>query len=519
MKRRMLIPATVVIMMLLVSGVLAQSDGEPTPAPIEPMAPGLLAPDFVPPVPPVFGGMTISPGSLGDTAIDDVAAPLEACDTAAGSYMQPGMEAIRNTIISFDDIVYGNEQEESALYALYAIEDTQLFDSRNRFAAANNLIPVGPFNDGDIVTIGTANICVSTSLLTVRLWELTNGEWVIDTISVNEPLDITNSWPDNTPDPQNPGQSLAGPQFPVLVDGLVFRYLMPYLEPPLTTMPGANQVDSDLPTANACAHAAPSYLTVGMPVILNGYGYEQMPDLSSDPDWTTWTFHDTHFALSDHGMATYIDVLNSTPLLNIPGNFEAVALPSADLLANGTTFTTGQIINGPFCTETTVAPPEMQSCACTTLPCQPCTTGSGNPDPNRFYTWWEVEVTVNGQTHYGFYPENVGQYSHWLWATDGIFPRKLFLYYMVPDALAMQTQPATQIQVAPPVSQLTQVPPTLVPIEILPTQVPATLTVRPTQAPPTSMPMITPIQVQPTPTTRPIQVVPIIPTMTPTPGR
>ncbi len=437
-----------VMLMLSASSLFAQGEPETPPAPIDPVQPGLLAPDFVPPVPPVVGGFTIDPGSLGGGSLPgDIAAPPGACDLAAGSYMTPGMQAVRNTIISFDDIVYNNQDEDLVLYALYAIEATQLFDSRNRFAAADNLTPVGPFSDGDVVIIGNASICVSTSLFTARLWELETGEWVIDTISVHEPLDVTNSWPADAPDPQTPGQSLTFPQFPVLVDGLVFRYLMPYIEPPVTTMPGADQVDTDLPVSNACEYAAPSYLAVGMDVILNGYGYERMPDFLLSPlNWTTWTFYETQFALSDHGMAAYIDVLNSTPLLNIPGNFEAVALPPAELLNNGTTFTTGTIVAGPFCSETSVAPPVDDGCSstCSSLPCVPCTQGTGiNRDPDRFYTWWDVEVTVNGQAYRGFYPENVGQYSHWLWATDGIFPRKLFLYYMIPDALAMQTQPET----------------------------------------------------------------------------
>jgi len=482
------------------------------------------------PVPMSPAPLTIQVGSIGDNPPLDRAPQAGVCDGAAESYLEPGMEVVSNLLISLESVVYNNQDEDLVLYALHAFESNNIGSAaRQQFMTPvnNELNPIGaPIQYGDVLTVGMESTCVTFSEGTMRLWRLDSsfgpefGYWVIETIAFNNPIDLTTAWPEDLPNPQNANLQIAQPQFPVLVDGVVFRYLMPYVEPPITTLPGANQVETDLPQGYACEYAAPSFLAPGMAVMLNGYGYEQMPDLASNPEWETWTFLDGQFPLSDHGMSVYIDILNTTPLLNIPGNFEAIALSPQELLDNGTTFTTGTIVNGPFCTEATFTPPAAQ-CACTTFPCEPCTTGTGDPAPNRFYTWWEVDVTTNGQTHRGFYIENVGQYSHWLWATDGIFPRKLFLYYMQPVAVMTQPQSPNQDTVAPPVSQPTQVPPpTIEPVQIQPTQVPPTQvppTTRPTQAPSTPMPIITPIQIQPTST--PLQVQPLLPTATPTRSR
>jgi hypothetical protein len=60
---------------------------------------------------------------------------------------------------------------------------------------------------------------------------------------------------------------------------------------------------------------------------------------------------------------------------------------------------------------------------------------AADPEHDRFYTWWQVDI--NGEV--GWYPEVVGQYSHWLWDQEGMFNRKLVMYYMVPVE-AMQSQ-------------------------------------------------------------------------------
>lgn len=374
----------------------------------------------LPAIPVIPANIMTQPGEPGPLPGDFAAAP-DACSLAAGSYMSPGMEAIRSTIINYDDIVYSNQDETLVLYALYALDATELLPARNRFASPANLTPVGAFNDGDIVTMGTESICLTNEIFTLRLWQLESGEWVIDTLQVHEALDLSDSWPENTPDPQNPGQTLAAPDNPVLVDGVMFRYLLPYIEPPVTTRPGGNigQLAPSDEQLTVCEHAAPSYLAPGMLVKLDGYGYVKYPQDYAVSNYLDWTFTNTRFDLNDHGLTTYVDIFNSTPLVNIVGNLENAALTVQELYSSNPTIAT--VLDGPFCTSTSVDPRFS-----------PIDGSPEAPDPaaDRFYTWWEIEV--NGQI--GYYPENVGQYSWWLWDFNEGFARKLFLYYMVPLA-------------------------------------------------------------------------------------
>lgn len=382
---------------------------------------------LTPVIPVVPGGYTIQPGSLPGNGPSDIASQPDACDNAGGSYMSPGLQAIRNTSISFDDVVYNNQSESLVLYALYALEATELFELRRRFANPNDLTPVAPFSDGDIVTMGNESICISNDGFTLRLWQLDDGNWVVDTLKVHTPIDLSAAWPDDIPDSQNPGQTLAVPSHPVLVDGVLFRYLMPYIEPPLTTLPGATEVDSDLPSdVNACEYAAPSFLAPGMTIMLDNYGYERYPVAFGGNvwEWQTWTLSDWQSQLTLHGTSVNEDILQNTPLVNIPGNLESGVVPASELIEG---INIGTVLDGPFCTSAN-AEPAITIDGITEAP---------DPAHDRFYTWWQVEI--NGEI--GFYIENVGQYSHWTY--QGIQPRKLFLYYMVPLNAAMETTPET----------------------------------------------------------------------------
>jgi hypothetical protein len=366
------------------------------------------------PVPMSPAPLTIQEGTLGTTTPPSDVAPLpDACDGAAGSYVEPGMEAIRSTLISFDDVIYNNQDDALVQYALYAFDATVLLDARSRFSDVPDLDLIGPFNNGDIVTIGETNICIRNNFATFRLWQLDNGEWVVDTIVPNDALDMTNTWPDDTPDPQTPGQTLLAPENPILVDGVLFRYLLPYIEPPITTMPGASQVDSGV---SACEGTPPSFLSIGMEVVLDGYGYTQFPQ-SYDVPYQDWTFDNARLELGEYGQGVYNDILNTTPLTSIVGNVESVAVSPQDLYAFARP--EGVVLDGPFCIEESVDPPLTDGGI----------TEASDPAPDRFALWWQIDV--NGQI--GYYPETVGQYSWWLWETDGMFPRKLSLYYMVPN--------------------------------------------------------------------------------------
>jgi hypothetical protein len=369
----------------------------------------------VDPVPFTPAEITINPGSLGDNTPSDFAPLPDACSFAAGSYVSAGMDAIRNTSAQFDTITYNNQDEDIMLYALYTLEATELFGSRVRFDDGQASNVVGDFFDGEVVVMGDESTCIETDAFTARLWELSTGEWVIDSIAFKEAIDLTAMW--DVPAPANQGNlQIAQPDFPILVEGVVFRYLMPYIEPPITAVPLAGDQITSQPQA-VCDNGAPSYLSVGMDVILSGYGYERFP--------ADGQLGETEFALSNHGAEVYLDIFQTTPLVGIPGNIESELISPVDLYS-GFSEPQATVVAGPICVDESVDPP--------------IDMGNGileasDPNPERFTTWWQIEV--NGVT--GWYPENVKQHSHWLWETDGIFARVLFLYYMIPASAAQQT--------------------------------------------------------------------------------
>lgn len=235
-------------------------------------------------IPPTIGDYQILPGNPGLSPADDFAPQLEACDNAAGSYMSDGLNAVRTTMIKFDDIVFDNKDEELVYYALYAIEAMEFPFIDTLLDSPETLTPTSPFLDGDTTTMGSESVCIAEGPLTVRLWQTQSGEWAIDTIKFNEPIDITSMW-ENVPPPANLQNNIAVPDFPVLVEGIVFRYLMPYIEPPITTVPDGNngQLAPSDALLTVCENTAPSYIGVGMDVMLNGYGYEKFPTNIGNP--------------------------------------------------------------------------------------------------------------------------------------------------------------------------------------------------------------------------------------------
>jgi len=391
-------------------------------------------------IPVTNAELQILPGNMGGNPIDGFQVPENACDNAVGSYVNTGDEAIRVTIADFEDIIYDNKDEDLVYYALYFLETSLGFPTKGRFmmdypATIQSIPnPSGLIENNDIVTIGEQSACVGNDLIALRFWQLSTGDWVLDTITILDPIDLSSYWDGVIPDNQGGMLEIAQPENPVMVDGVMYRYLMPYVEPPITAIPSANEIDA--PNVVACDGTAPSYLDIGMEVEFTGYGYERMAqslqDQMGDLIWSNWVLSDQQFALSNYGTQTYIDILNTTPLLNIPGNYEAVAM-SVEELYGGVLTPTGTVIDGPVCTAIDAEPdlpPADEDCSWGTWPLEPCTGNAdpNNPAPDEFTTWWYVNV--NGT--FGWYPENVGQYAWWVWETDGIFPRKEHLYYLVP---------------------------------------------------------------------------------------
>ncbi len=381
----------------------------------------------VPHIPPAIGGYKILPGGILDNAPDDFAPLPDACDTAAGSYMSEGIDASRTTMISFDEIVYDNKDPELVLYALYAVEANAFSELNKLFDSPQTMNPVMDFKHGDVVTIGDKSTCLTEGSLTARLWQLNNGMWAIETIKFNEAYDISHAW--EGAQQNNPNLNDINIDVPVLVTGVEVRYMLPYVEPPITTVPGANndQIAPSDAQLFSCDGTAPSYLSIGMDVLLDGHGYQQFPTNIED-SYLEWQFDDSKVAMGEYATGVYIDILNETPLTGIVGNLESVILTPQELY-QGVNF--GTVVDGPYCTAIDVEPAYNPS-------------GKGvteAPDPNgfdRFYTWWQIEK--NGQV--GWYPEVVGQYSHWLYEQEGMFDRKLVMYYLTPMN-AQQAQAST----------------------------------------------------------------------------
>lgn len=59
------------------------------------------------------------------------------------------------------------------------------------------------------------------------------------------------------------------------------------------------------------------------------------------------------------------------------------------------------------------------------------------PISDRYAIWWEIEVTVHGETYQGWYPENLTDYAWWLYENDGIFDRVATAYLLNPISQAM----------------------------------------------------------------------------------
>lgn len=372
-------------------------------------------------IPPTIGGYTILPGGVLEGLPADITTAPDACDTAAGSYVSPGIDAIRTTMIDFDDIVHDNKDPELVMYALYAMEANNFAELNATFNNPQDMTPVDVFPNGEVKTIGENSVCIGNDTATARLWQLDEGTWVVDTIKFNQPYDISDAW--NV----NPNPQMGNVQFdmPVLVEDVVVRYLMPYIEPPITTVPGGSTDKLAPEPPQHCDGTAPSYLHIGADVLLQGYGYAQYPTNISDP-WAQWQFNDTQVALNDYGTQVYAEILHETPLTGIVGNLESVLLEPKDMY-EGINIAT--VVDGPFCTSVNAEPA--------------LDTGNGvveapDPDHDRFYTWWKIDV--NGTV--GWYPEVVGQYAHWLWEQEGMFDHKLTMYYMIPVSLS-ETQPNT----------------------------------------------------------------------------
>lgn len=410
-----------VIISLLAVGVVIADENEPT-INTNIVVNGIDKLDGYP-IPPTIGGYTISEGGILENVPSDFAPNPDICDTAAGSYMSEGIDAIRTTMISFDEIVHDNKDPELVLYALYAMEANTFSILNKLFDSPQTMNAVMDFKHGDVVTIGDESTCLQDGALTARLWQLDNGTWAIETIKFNEAYDISHAW--DGAQQNNPNLGDINFDMPVLVTNIVVRYMMPYYEPPITTVPGAN---ADAILNNPMTHCdgtAPSYLSIGMDVLLDGYGYTQFPT-NIEEAYQEWEFDNTSVALGNYGIGVYIDILNETPLTGIVGNLESVILTPQELY-QGVNF--GTVVDGPYCTSMNVEP----------------ALDNGNgiveaPDPahDRFYTWWQIEK--NGQV--GWYPEVVGQYSHWLYEQEGMFDRKLVMYYLTPMN-AQQTQANT----------------------------------------------------------------------------
>lgn len=448
MKR--LIGLLIAFMILGVGNVLAQGDENdsqlnPPPVPNFPLVLQAIQDN------PETLLMDIQAASFGSEPITDFAPETPTCNYAGNSYLQEGVEAIRVNQVEIGDITYGNADPEVIYTLFYILLETEfepmvsLLYPEIGASIDANITPQIPL--GATVTVLGQMTCLLDGNMVGRFWEVeVNGitGFMLETLSWLDAVDLSSFWDiQDNPDAMN---DINSPDTPILVEDVTFRLLMPYVEPPLTAIPRAEDInagDSVYPTY--CDHGAPSHLAVGMQAEMAGPTYMKFPngmgiaadgadDGYSGVFMDAWDLSGLEIELDDFGLQVYVNLNNSIPLyqhpwMDLEGNM--VIVDKATIYAPpvyGTQLVT--IVEGPICSAIDnryIAPDGI-------VEYNPEVTSD-----ERFFTMWRVSLEVGGNTYIGWYPESVADYVWWLFE-EGDTDRTHYLYFLQPVGLAPYTK-------------------------------------------------------------------------------
>lgn len=408
-------------LLLMLAAVMSAHAQQGINTPIGTVTP-LPPPPFTITLPEGSAPLDVAPPSQSPStgAATDFAPAPEACDLAADSYLTDGIDAQATLFVSYDDIVYNNQDPELVWYALHvavAMLQTQelpnaLWSVPMSEGSQTSIIAMLPH--GTVVGVFGESTCLNLGWATLRLWNVSLGDlagWAIESIHIHEPIDLSSSW-EAIPNTENPNQTLAQPDLPVLVDGVVIRYLMPTIIEPLPTPIG---VADSIAAAPACPDSVPSYLAVGMSVELSGFGYRMLQDTNTalpltEEGWALWT----------EGYENY-GLMQTPPIPFEPSTFDAVIDPAT--LYSPTIAPLATVLEGPVCTE--------GSLLSDSLDVQEYT-------PNAKFIWWKIRVPIGNTVYEGWYMEGVRVAAYW-----EFFPKLYYLYYMTPVSAMQASASAT----------------------------------------------------------------------------
>lgn len=263
------------------------------------------------------------------------------------------------------------------------------------------------------------------------------------------PIPLIDSLGYQAPDDNDPQVVLAPDTIPIL-SGSKFNFWV--LDVPPLDLPDTLAAPELSPQAQyLCGeYTAPSYLSVGMQAEMDGYQYARFATLGDLSDGSNNNWLDLGEATSESAYTfnVFSDLLNSTNIVTEPitsdengfANQPATIADTATIFAPpvyGAPIVT--ILSGPFCGEQETMDnhpcPENGVCEWTA------------PVFEHFATWWQIEVTIHGETYVGWYPENVTEYGWWLWESNGIFDQVSTAYLLQP--LAAETASSASCDTLP----------------------------------------------------------------------
>ncbi len=273
------------------------------------------------------------------------------------------------------------------------------------------------------------------------------------TIEVLDPMEMA---PENTPQAQflpstsisdratqdelTPLPEVQAPDTTPILNNTAF-YFWEIYDPTPFDGPGSVLVPGSLPHQYCDDYTAFSYLSVGQQAQLSGYYYSRYPlagDLV-DIGLNNWLDLGNMVFNTQYAFDFFTEMLKTNMYEPAPTSYnkDIQFYGGAQLVtSHGVIFAPPQygapvatIVDGPACRSYDIR--NYQECT----NANPCEYGD-NPD-DRYAIWWEIELTVHGETYRGWYPENVTQYAWWLYEDYGIFDQAATAYLLTPYGHAM----------------------------------------------------------------------------------